>query len=117
MTRLIVECGLYDADRTAHARAADAAVAARILGKILLVIVLGVKERRRVGDLGGDASEAGRRQPILVGGARRFGRALLFRRERIDGGTVLSPHVVPLAHPLRGIVVLPEQPEYRVVGR
>src|SRR5882757_4180477 len=43
-----------DADRTAHAGAAEAAIAERILGEILLVVVLGVIERRRVEDFGGD---------------------------------------------------------------
>ena len=53
-------------DRTGHARAADAAIAVGILRQVLLVIVLGVVERRRVGDLGGDAAVAGGGQPILV---------------------------------------------------
>ena len=47
------------ADRAGHAGAADAAVAAGVLRQVLLVIVLGVVERRRVDDLGGDRAEAG----------------------------------------------------------
>src|SRR5579863_394163 len=40
--------------RAAHARPAQAAIAHRVLGEVLLVIVLGKIERRRVEDFGGD---------------------------------------------------------------
>src|SRR5437773_8485423 len=43
---------------TAHAGAADAAVAPRILREVLLVIVLGVVELRRIEDFGGDRAVA-----------------------------------------------------------
>ena len=42
------------ADRAGDARAAEPAIAVRVLGEILLVIVLGEIERRRVDDLGSD---------------------------------------------------------------
>ena len=43
-----------DTDRAAHAGAAEAAVTHRVLRQVLLVVVLGVVERRRVEDLGRD---------------------------------------------------------------
>src|SRR5216683_2124086 len=52
--------------RAGHAGAADPAVAARILRQVLLVVVLGVIERRLVGDLGGDLAMAGFRERALV---------------------------------------------------
>ena len=47
-------------DRAAHARAAEAAVAVRVLREVLLVVVLGVVERARLGDLGRDLAVARR---------------------------------------------------------
>src|SRR5262245_66417294 len=41
-------------DRAAHAGAAEPAIAARVLRQILLMIVLGEIQRRRIEDLGGD---------------------------------------------------------------
>src|SRR5690606_12675629 len=62
-------------DRAAHAGAADAAVAVRVLGQVLLVVVLGVVERRRrEQDLGGDVAVAGGIQLLLVGVAAGDGR-------------------------------------------
>jgi hypothetical protein len=47
------------ADRAGHAGAADAAIAAGVLGEVLLVVVLGVVEGRRFADLGRDGAVAG----------------------------------------------------------
>src|SRR5258708_3538202 len=55
-----------DADRAAHAGAAQAAIAHRVLRQILLVIVLGKIERRRIEDFGGDRIEAPRFELLLV---------------------------------------------------
>src|SRR5216683_1974108 len=55
-----------ESGRAGHAGAADPAVAARILRQVLLVVVLGVIERRLVGDLGGDLAVAGFRERALV---------------------------------------------------
>ena len=49
-------------DRTGHARAAVAAVAVRVLGQVLLVVRLGVIERRRRRNLGRDRAVARRRR-------------------------------------------------------
>ena len=46
--------------RAAHAGAAEAAVAARVLRQVLLVVVLGIVERVRLGDLRRDLAVAGR---------------------------------------------------------
>ena len=50
--------GGADADRTGNADAAEAAVAARVLGQILLVMLFREIERPGLGDLGGDRAEA-----------------------------------------------------------
>src|SRR6186997_2928214 len=52
--------------RTRNAGAAEAAVAARVLGEVLLVVILGVVKLRRGADLGGDRSEAFGLQRLLV---------------------------------------------------
>src|SRR5688500_9477968 len=62
-----------DADRTAHAGSAQAAVAAGVLRQVLLVIVLGVIELRRGHDLGSDPAIASRFELALERVARRFG--------------------------------------------
>ena len=53
-------------DRAAQPGAAQAAVAARVLRQVLLVVVLGVVERGRRQDLGGDLAVARRVQHVLV---------------------------------------------------
>src|SRR5689334_17431131 len=104
-----------DADRAAHAGAAEAAVAAGILGEILLVIVLGVVERRRIEDLGGDGAKTLLAELALEHGARGLGLGLLVGRESVDAGAVLRADIVALAHALRRIVVLPEHAQDRLV--
>jgi len=52
-------CHSTDASRTGDPRAAEPAVAVRILGEVLLVVILGVIEGRRLADLGGDGAVAG----------------------------------------------------------
>src|SRR5262245_14625026 len=81
-------------DRTAHARAAETAVAAWFLAQVLLVIILGVVELRRVDDLGRDLTVARRLQALLIHRLRRLGRGLLLGRERVDARPVLRTHVV-----------------------
>src|SRR6476620_8073294 len=55
-----------DTDWTAHACAAEAAVPAGVLGKVLLVVVLGVVELWSGANFCGDCPVAGRSQTFLV---------------------------------------------------
>src|SRR5438132_13990699 len=72
------------------AGAAEAAIAARILGQILLMIALGEVEWRGLGNFGGDLAQPGRIQSSLVGRSRRLGGSMLLRRKRIDCRAVLG---------------------------
>src|SRR5262249_19712401 len=103
-------------DRARHAGATNAAVAPRVLGQVLLVIVLGVIERGRVEDLGGDPAVAPLRQHPLVGIARGLGEPALLRRVDVDARAVLRADVVALPHTLRGIVSLPEHAQQIAVA-
>src|SRR5262249_52572147 len=89
-----------DADRAAHGGAAEAAIAHRVLRQILLVVVLGKIELRRVEDFGGDRIEAPCLELLVVYRFRRVRGATLLGRERVDAGTVLRARVVALAHAL-----------------
>src|ERR1700747_998733 len=73
-----------DADRAAHAGAAQAAIAHRVLRQILLVVVLGKIERRRIEDFGGDRIEVPRFELLLVHRFRRLRGATLLGGERVD---------------------------------
>src|SRR5687768_9387577 len=86
--------------RAGHARAAVTAVAPRILREVLLVIVLGVVELRRVEDLGRDLLEARLRELFLVRVARGFRELALLGRVHVDARAVLGADVVALAHAL-----------------
>src|SRR5262249_21030982 len=70
-----------DADRAAHAGAAEAAIAHRVLRQILLVVVLGKIELRRVEDFGGDRIEAPCLELLVVHRFRRVRGATLLGRE------------------------------------
>src|SRR5690606_7124878 len=97
-----------EAHRTAHAGALDAAVAQRVLVEVLLVVVLRVPERAGIHDLGRDRPVAGRNQLLLVGVAGPDRPRALLCVEGLDARPVLGTDVVALAHPLRGVVALPE---------
>src|SRR5581483_1232041 len=73
-----------EAHRTAHAGASEHAIAVRVLGEILLVVILGVIERRRVEDLGSDGVHTVLRQLLLVERLRGLGLLLLLGREGVD---------------------------------
>src|SRR4029453_10605762 len=76
-------------DRAAHPGAAEAAIAHRVLGQILLVVVLGEIELRRIEDLGGDRVETPRLERLLVHRLGSFRGLALRRREGVDAGAVL----------------------------
>src|SRR5262249_30610567 len=88
------------ADLASDAGTAEPAIAHRVLGEILLVIVLGKVELRRVEDLGRDGAVALRRQRLLVLGLRPLGGCTLRRRSDVDTRAILGPDVVALAHAL-----------------
>src|SRR5450759_1329980 len=104
------------ADRAGHAGTAKPAIAERIFGQILLVVILGEVELARIKDLGGDRAVALGLDRLLIQRLRRLGGLALFGREGVDAGTVLSADVVALAHALRRVVALPERLEQRLVG-
>src|SRR5690349_1235854 len=94
--------------RARHAGTAEATVARGVLREVLLVIVLGVVKRRSGLDLRGDRRRVTRLlQRRLIRVARSERGLLLCLRERVDARAVLRARVVPLAHALGGIVVLP----------
>src|SRR5689334_478108 len=105
-----------DTDRAAHAGAAEAAVTARVLRQVLLVVVLGEVELRRRPDLRGDLAVARRGEPLLEHVPRLLRGGALRVRVRVDAGAVLRADVVPLPHALRRVVTLPERAQEIVVG-
>src|ERR1700722_9569905 len=58
--------GHAGSDLASHAGAAEAAIAVRILRQILLVVILGEVEGRRVADLGRDRAQAFGRQRLGI---------------------------------------------------
>src|SRR3954469_5054715 len=74
-----------DADRAGHAGPAEPAVAAGVLRQVLLVVVLGVEERRGVIDLGRDLAEAALGELGPEAHLRRLRGGPLLRRRRVDG--------------------------------
>ena len=91
------------ADRTRHAGAAKPAIAGRILGQILLMIVLGEIELACRRDLGGDGAEALGRQRLLVGRLRFVGGFALRVAKCVDRGTILEPKSSPRRMPWVGL--------------
>src|ERR1043165_7529868 len=102
-------------DRTRDAGAAQAAVAARVLAEVLLVIVLGVVVRRRLADLGGNRAPALLLQSLLVSLLRILRGLELLRAVGVDGRAVLRARIVTLAHALRRVVAFPEHLEELLV--
>src|SRR5215510_10903935 len=96
------------ADLAAHAGPAQAAITGRVLGEVLLMVVLGEVERRRVEDFRRDRAKPLGAQCALVHGARRFGGPALLGREHVDARAILGADIVALAHALGGIMILPE---------
>src|SRR5262245_25230146 len=102
-----------------HARRVDRAVTVRDLVEVLLVVVLGEVERRgrRADDLGRDRAVAVGRELLLEHVATGLRQPPLLIVLDEDRGPVLSAPVVALAHALRRVVVLPEDPQQLLVGR
>jgi hypothetical protein len=85
--------------------------------KVLLVVLLGVVERARGGDLGGDLAVAGGPQLALVPVPAGPRQLRLLVGGGVDGGAVLGADVVALPHALGGVVGLPEDAEQLLVGQ
>src|SRR5215470_16282410 len=105
-----------DADGAAHPGAAQAAIARGVLRQVLLMVVLGEIELRRIQHLGGDGVEAARLELLVVHRLRGLRGLALRGRERVDAGAILRAHVVALAHALGRVVVLPERLQQLLVG-
>src|SRR5437764_2331073 len=82
-------------DRAAHAGPAQAAVAVRVLGEVLLVVGLGVIELAGRRDLGRDLAVAGLRQLVAVRAPRQLRRLVLLLAVVEDRRAVLGARVVP----------------------
>src|SRR5690606_28005155 len=95
-------------DRAGVAVGSVVAVAVRVLVQVLLVVGLGVVERARRRQLGGDRAVPGLRQHPPEGILGQLRGPLLLRRGPVDRRAVLRADVVAL--PVRGgrVVVLPE---------
>src|ERR1700722_15387031 len=81
-------------DWAGNTRAPEAAIPARVLGQVLLVVILGVIERAGLGDFGGDGPVPGRGERSLERVARCQRSVALGRRRPVNGGAVLGPAVV-----------------------
>src|SRR6202035_4515997 len=75
-------------DRAAHAGAAKSAITVRVFRQVLLVIILGEIERRRIADLVGDRPHPLGCKRLGIGGLRSLRRGALLRREDVDAGAV-----------------------------
>src|SRR5215510_12240875 len=97
------------ADLAAHAGPAQAAIAGRVLREVLLVVILGKIERRRIEDFRRDRAKPLGAQRLLVHGPRRFGSLALLGREHVDARAILRADIVALAHALGRVMILPER--------
>src|SRR5690606_4862126 len=94
-----------------NACAAEPAIAIRILCQILLVIILGKIEGRRIKDFGCDRAIALLGNLVTISLARGFRRLALRVARYINAGAVLRADIIALPHALRGIVRFPESLE------
>src|SRR5882757_3709160 len=76
-------------DRARHAGATQPAIAGRILGEILLMIIFGEIEFAGWRDLGGDGAQSLCRERLLIGRLRRDGTLALRLAERVDRRAIL----------------------------
>ena len=99
---------LRRAGRTSNTRTANAAIALRIPGQVLLMIFLGIKQLCVWCDFGRNVAKTRRAEAGLVGVAGHICGCMLAVTGRIYGGTVLAAPVVTLAHALGRIVIFPK---------
>src|SRR5271166_4135956 len=105
-----------DGDRAGHAGSAEPAIAAGVLGEILLVVAFGEVERTRFGDLGSDRPVTSGGQRLSVSLRRTARSCELLGGGRVDRRTVLRSDVIALAHALGRVMILPEDLEQILVG-
>src|SRR6185312_14003305 len=91
-------------DRTRNSSAFQPAITIRILRKILLVIILGIIELRRVLNFRRDRAHPAGGESFLVGALGVLGGLALLGVGDVDSRAVLRADVVLLSHALRGIV-------------
>src|SRR4051812_11573062 len=96
------------ADLAGHAGPAQPAISARIFGEILLMIILGEIEFRRVDDLGADGGIALGTQRLVICFLRRLGGYALGRRGGVDAGAILRTDVIALPHALGRVMAFPK---------
>src|SRR5215212_6153292 len=104
------------ADLAGDPRAAEPAIAERVFGEKLLMIVLRIVEFPRGRDLGGDLAKPALFERGLISLARSFRGASLVFAGPIDAGTIAGADVIALAHALSRVMRLPEYFEQRVIG-
>src|SRR4029079_4788083 len=92
------------------------AVAARVLGQVLLVVLLGEVVLRSGRDLGRDGAVDLGPEALLGILARLLRGPPFLISVRVDRRPVLRADVVALAHALRGVVALPEDAEQVLVA-
>ena len=80
------------------------------------MVGLRVVELAGRGDLGRDRAVAGLTQALLVGACGRLRGVALLLGVVVEGGAVLRADVVPLSHPLRRVVALPEDAQHLLIG-
>src|SRR5215475_10249298 len=102
--------------RTADAGAAEAAIAGRILGEILLMIILGKIEVRGGQNLCRDGTVPSCGDRLLVHRLRSLCGRALRGRVHVDTGPVLGADVVALPHALSRVMTLPEDLQQGLVG-
>src|SRR6185437_7335237 len=91
-----------------HSATAQSAVPIGILRQILLVILLGVIELRRVADFRGNGAVPGGAESGLIRTPRDLGGVPLCLVGHVYRRAVLRTDIASLAHPLRGVMRLPK---------
>ena len=101
-------CGSQGEPLIGHLAEAVVAVAARVLLKVLLVVILAVVERSRFGDLGRDLAISPVGELGLVRNLGGFGGGELLGRGGVDGASVLRTDIISLTVQRGGVVIFPE---------
>ena len=114
-----VSLGVRDSQTlgTTYTSPTKPAVPSRVLVEVLLVVVLGEIEGRGRENLGGNRRQTRSPQAVSIGHPTALRRVHLDVAIGVDTAPILGAAIVALAHPLGGIVSLPERPKQRGIGR